>query len=118
MSPLTAETLSGRKSRIQNSDFRIQNWNPSCLRITPLRPAPPPENWWRGGGGKLRRGKLVAIDYGHTAEETFSPARHRGTLRAYFQHRVSDDLLANVGKQDLTAHVNFSAIQSVGNPPD
>jgi SAM-dependent MidA family methyltransferase len=44
----------------------------------------------------------------------FSPARPHGTLRAYFRHHASDDLLANVGEQDLTAHVNFSAIQKVG----
>jgi SAM-dependent MidA family methyltransferase len=44
----------------------------------------------------------------------FSPGRRHGTLRAYFRHHASDDLLANVGEQDLTAHVNFSAIQTVG----
>jgi len=37
-----------------------------------------------------------------------------GTLRAYFRHHAGDDLLANVGEQDLTAHVNFSAIQAAG----
>ena len=37
-----------------------------------------------------------------------------GTLRAYHRHRVSDDLLAQPGEQDLTAHVNFSAIQKAG----
>ena len=59
-------------------------------------------------------GKLMTIDYGVTAEELFSPSRPRGTLRAYFHHHASDDLLANVGEQDLTAHVNFSTIQSAG----
>ena len=38
----------------------------------------------------------------------------RGTLRAYFRHHASDDVLANVGEQDLTAHVNFSVIQAAG----
>jgi SAM-dependent MidA family methyltransferase len=37
-----------------------------------------------------------------------------GTLRAYFRHHAGDDLLANVGEQDLTAHANFSAIQAAG----
>ena len=49
-----------------------------------------------------------------TDDELFSPSRTRGTLRAYFQHHASDDLLANVGEQDLTAHVNFSAIRKAG----
>jgi SAM-dependent MidA family methyltransferase len=44
----------------------------------------------------------------------FSPGRTRGTLRAYFRHHASDDLLANVGEQDITAHVDFSTIQAAG----
>jgi SAM-dependent MidA family methyltransferase len=49
-----------------------------------------------------------------TNDELFSPGRTRGTLRAYFRHHATDDLLANVGEQDLTTHVNFSALQSIG----
>jgi len=79
-----------------------------------IETSPAAENWWREAAGILTHGKLLSIDYGFTADEMISPARVRGTLRAYHQHRVSDDLLANVGEQDLTAHVNFSAIQSVG----
>jgi SAM-dependent MidA family methyltransferase len=56
----------------------------------------------------------MMIDYGFTADEMFSPSRTRGTLRAYFRHHASDDILANIGQQDLTAHVNFSAIQTAG----
>ena len=56
----------------------------------------------------------MTIDYGFTANEMFSPSRMSGTLRAYFRHHASDDLLANVGEQDITAHVNFSAIQTAG----
>ena len=76
--------------------------------------APAAERWWRDAAGALAHGKLLAIDYGFTADEMFSPARARGTLRAYCRHHVNDDLLANPGEQDLTAHVNFSAIQKAG----
>lgn len=76
--------------------------------------SPAAENWWRDAANALQHGKLMAIDYGYTADEQFSPARLHGTLRAYFNHRLADDVLANVGEQDLTAHVNFSAIQKVG----
>ncbi len=76
--------------------------------------SPAAENWWRAAAQSLTRGQLLAIDYGFTDAEIFSPARTRGTLRAYHQHRVSDDLLASPGEQDLTAHVNFSAIQRTG----
>jgi SAM-dependent MidA family methyltransferase len=76
--------------------------------------SPAAEAWWRTAAGILRRGKLLAIDYGFTAQEQFSPSRLNGTLRAYHHHLVTDDVLANPGEQDLTAHVNFSAIQKIG----
>jgi SAM-dependent MidA family methyltransferase len=79
-----------------------------------IETSPAAENWWREAAGILERGKLLAIDYGLTADELFLPSRTNGTLRAYLRHHVSDDLLANAGEQDLTAHVNFSTIQKVG----
>ena len=79
-----------------------------------IETCPAAEDWWRKAAQVLGQGKLLAIDYGLTASELFSPARSHGTLRAYFRHHVGDDLLANVGQQDLTAHVNFSAIQIAG----
>ena len=79
-----------------------------------IETSPAAENWWREAAGVLARGKLLAIDYGLTDDEMFSPARTRGTLRAYFRHHATDDLLANPGDQDLTAHVNFSTIQKTG----
>ena len=75
---------------------------------------PAAETWWRGAAQMLERGKLLTIDYGLNAEEFFVPQRANGTLRAYHRHQVSDDVLANPGEQDLTAHVNFTAIQQAG----
>ncbi|HSY18459.1 MAG TPA: SAM-dependent methyltransferase [Candidatus Acidoferrales bacterium] len=79
-----------------------------------IETSPAAETWWREAAGALAHGKLLAIDYGFTDDEMFSPARTKGTLRAYHRHHVTDDLLANPGDQDLTAHVNFSAIQRAG----
>jgi SAM-dependent MidA family methyltransferase len=79
-----------------------------------IETSPAAENWWREAANILESGKLLTIDYGLTADELFSPARTNGTLRAYFKHHASEDILANVGEQDLTAHVNFSAIQKAG----
>jgi SAM-dependent MidA family methyltransferase len=76
--------------------------------------APAAEAWWKAAAGSLAAGRLVAIDYGLTAEEFFRPERCNGTLRAYHQHHPAKDLLANAGEQDLTAHVNFSAIEVAG----
>jgi|SRR5690348_1301421 len=76
--------------------------------------SPAAERWWREAAGMLGQGRLMTIDYGLGADELFSPGRPRGTLRAYFRHHLADDVLANPGEQDLTAHVNFSAIQAAG----
>ena len=70
--------------------------------------------WWRQAASALKCGRLLTFDYGLTAEEFFLPQRAQGTLRACHRHRLSDDLLANVGEQDLSAHVNFTALQSAG----
>ena len=75
---------------------------------------PAAEHWWREVAGSLRQGKLLTLDYGLSAEDFFAPHREQGTLRAYHRHRLSDDVLANVGEQDITAHVNFTAIQAAG----
>jgi len=79
-----------------------------------IETSPAAENWWRAAAQTLAHGKLLAIDYGFTASELFSPSRTQGTLRAYHRHQVTTDLLAHPGEQDLTAHVNFPAIQQVG----
>ncbi len=90
----------------------------SLLEVLPdsytVEASPVAAEWWCKAAGVLAHGKLVAIDYGFTAEEQFSPGRLNGTLRAYHRHHVSDDLLANAGEQDLTAHVNFGAVQKSG----
>jgi SAM-dependent MidA family methyltransferase len=103
-------------AKISDSQFAIRN--SQLESVLPdgyiIETSPAAENRWRGAAEILARGKLLTIDYGLTADEQFSPARPHGTLRAYFRQHVSDDLLANVGEQDLTAHVNFSAIQKVG----
>jgi SAM-dependent MidA family methyltransferase len=69
---------------------------------------------WRAAATKLRRGKLLTIDYGLMAEERFEPKRAQGTLRAFTRHHATDDLLSQPGEQDLTAHVNFSALMKAG----
>jgi SAM-dependent MidA family methyltransferase len=76
--------------------------------------SPAAAGWWRNAARLLTAGKLVTLDYGFGAGELLSPARTRGTLRAYRKHRLSEDVLACPGEQDITAHVNFSAIQSGG----
>jgi SAM-dependent MidA family methyltransferase len=60
------------------------------------------------------RGCVITIDYGDTAKRLYTPDRRHGTLRCYFRHALGDDPLALTGLQDITAHVNFTALARVG----
>ena len=60
----------------------------------------------------LDRGFLLIVDYGDEAGRLFGPSRRRGTLLAYHRHRVNEDYLLRVGEQDLTAHVNLTALRA------
>jgi SAM-dependent MidA family methyltransferase len=59
----------------------------------------------------IDRGVILVFDYGDRAPALYGPARRRGTLLAYLRHATSEDYLARIGEQDLTAHVNFSALE-------
>jgi SAM-dependent MidA family methyltransferase len=75
---------------------------------------PRAEAWWRCAASRVARGHLVTFDYGTEARGVPRPERLKGTLRAYYRHRVSGDLLARPGEQDLTADVDFGRIARVG----
>jgi SAM-dependent MidA family methyltransferase len=57
----------------------------------------------------VKRGFMIAIDYGYTRQEQLA-GRHRGTIRAYRQHSESANPYEAPGEQDITAHVNFTAL--------
>ena len=58
----------------------------------------------------IDRGFVIVVDYGHDAARLAHRAHRRGTLLAYHRHAVNEDYLARVGEQDLTAHVNLTAL--------
>jgi SAM-dependent MidA family methyltransferase len=60
-----------------------------------------------------RRGFLVLIDYGYTREEQLA-GRHRDTVMSYRRHTASGSPYEAPGEQDITAHVNFTALRSRG----
>jgi SAM-dependent MidA family methyltransferase len=59
---------------------------------------------------RIERGALLFFDYGFPAAEYYHPQRFRGTLMCHYRHHAHDDPLVLVGLQDITAHVNFTAI--------
>lgn len=69
------------------------------------------ENWMQDVDRALSRGSVLIIDYGYPAQELFSDHRRQGTVRGYHQHGTTTELYRGIGRQDLTAHVNFSELQ-------
>ncbi len=66
----------------------------------------------RAAAGAMRRGFAVWIDYGYTRAELLA-GRHRGTITAYRRHTVSASPYEAPGEQDITAHVNFTALAAL-----
>ncbi|WP_424660548.1 class I SAM-dependent methyltransferase [Desulfofundulus sp.] len=66
--------------------------------------------WLREVATMLGRGFVLIIDYGMESTELYHPSRMEGTLRCYRKHLLSSDPLNHVGQQDITSHVNFSAL--------
>ncbi len=63
---------------------------------------------------KLKQGYLLTIDYGYSAQKYYHPQRSQGTLQCYYQHRYHSDPFVNLGLQDITTHVNFTALENQG----
>jgi SAM-dependent MidA family methyltransferase len=68
------------------------------------------EAWIRDLGRWLTRGAALLIDYGFPRHEYYHPQRQRGTLMCHIQHRTHDDVFLAPGLQDITAHIDFTAI--------
>jgi SAM-dependent MidA family methyltransferase len=58
----------------------------------------------------LARGALLFVDYGYPARDFYHPARAEGTLMCHYRHHAHDDPFVLVGLQDITAHVDFTAV--------
>ena len=66
--------------------------------------------WAASIAERMDRGLLLVMDYGFPRRELYHPDRRDGTLRCHFRHRRHDDPLALCGLQDITAHVDFTAL--------
>jgi SAM-dependent MidA family methyltransferase len=71
-------------------------------------------DWIEDAGKRLERGFVLTIDYGHSAAELYDERHMRGTLLAYQRHRANEDYFHAPGEQDLTALVNFTALDQWG----
>ena len=69
------------------------------------------DDWAASLADTIGRGFATVIDYGRPALDLYSPSRLAGTLRAYSGQRAHADPFVAVGRQDLTAHVDFTAVE-------
>lgn len=74
----------------------------------------PSFRWWSCAAKALCTGRLLTLDYGLEFEEYSSPDRKAGTLRGYRGHRMADDIFADPGEQDLTAHIDLTQLRGIG----
>ncbi len=72
------------------------------------------EPWVADAARALQRGFVLTVDYGDTARGLYSAARAAGTVQCYYRHTVSANPYTRVGRQDITAHVDFSALMEAG----
>lgn len=73
------------------------------------------DGWAAAAAQSLRRGFVLTIDYGRPARELYDAAeRFRGTLTSFYQHTQTDRPLERIGRQDLSAQVDFTSLARAG----
>lgn len=70
--------------------------------------------WMQQVAQAMARGLVITIDYGHTADDLYGPERRNGTFLCYYHQTASEDAYQRIGEQDMTAHVDFTALARVG----
>jgi SAM-dependent MidA family methyltransferase len=68
------------------------------------------EEFLRAMRQTVRDPLMIWIDYGFAAADLLAPGRSEGTMRVFSRHRASEDPLADPGRHDITAHVDFTAV--------
>lgn len=106
---VTGEPSSGLMDRLSALDFQLPDGHEGEVRLNT-------GGWLAQVSGALSRGFVLTIDYGHEAETLYSPTRSHGTLQTYSAHTRGADPFQRIGKQDITAHVDFSQIIGDGVP--
>jgi SAM-dependent MidA family methyltransferase len=67
-------------------------------------------HWIKEIAASLKKGFVITIDYGYPSSELYSDRKSCGTLMCYNKHRTNDHPYIDIGEQDITSHVNFSAL--------
>jgi SAM-dependent MidA family methyltransferase len=70
--------------------------------------------WIQAVAGGMQRGAMLFVDYGYPRSEFYQHDRDDGTIRAFYRHRVHNDVFLWPGLQDITASVDFTALAEAG----
>jgi SAM-dependent MidA family methyltransferase len=70
--------------------------------------------WIKEIGTSLEKGFVMTMDYGYPSSELYQEYRYSGTLMCYYKHTANDTPYQHIGEQDITAHINFSALDHWG----
>ena len=97
------EPSSGLMDRLSALEFRLPDGHEGEVRLNT-------SGWLAQVSAALSRGFVLTIDYGDEAETLYSHTRPQGTLQTYSAHTRGADPFQRIGKQDITAHVDFSQI--------
>ena len=93
----------GTAERLAAEDVRLAEGHRGevCLELA---------SWFEDAAKAVDSGYLLLFDYGHDAGAHYDPSRRSGTLRTYYQHTMGMDPYAHVGRQDITVHVDVTAL--------
>ncbi len=70
--------------------------------------------WVMRAASALSRGYLLTLDYGYEATDLYASWRKRGTMLTFYRHTSEDDPYARIGRQDITASVDFTTVRRAG----
>jgi SAM-dependent MidA family methyltransferase len=70
--------------------------------------------WMARAATALKRGYVLTLDYGYEAGDLYAPWRKQGTLLTFYRHTSGDDPYVRIGRQDITASVDFTSVRRAG----
>jgi SAM-dependent MidA family methyltransferase len=83
-------------------DGYFSEWNPNLA------------GWQQDLSEVVQSGFVFCVDYGYSQQEYYRPGRLEGSLLAHVKQQVNEDVLASPGEQDITAHIDFTAMKQAG----
>jgi len=105
--PIRSPGLTERIATLQADGFAL---TPGYASEINLRLAP----WLSALSNVLERGLALLIDYGYSRSAYYQPDRSMGTLMCHYRHQAHEDPYRYIGLQDITAHVDFTAVAEAG----